>query len=320
MVSVTTPTNPTPQPQAHTQPPAQTQALNIIEHCNNTNNKTPLTTPPVVSQDDHDSDIDDLLKEYEDFANDEFSFDDLPPGYRFCPTDVELIRFYLNKKVSNEPLPPNQIVETNLYGYNPEFLAANYKKCGENELYFFTPRDRKYLNGVRPNRATGDGYWKATGVDKPIIFDETLIGYKKALVFYQGKPPNGTKTDWIMHEFRVDTPPRDKRNPSDMRLDDSVLCRIYKKTDPKTKSNRKSTWINIKKGMELEEPLLDLFFDTFPFDTFPFDTFPPGYRFCPTDNELVRFYLNKKVSNEPLPPNQIVETNLYHHNPEFLAS
>ena len=61
--------------------------------------------------------------------------------------------------------------------------------------------------------------------------------------------------------------------------------------------------------MELEEALLDLFFDTF----------PPGYRFCPTDDELVRFYLNKKVSNEPLPPNQIVETNLYHHNPEFLA-
>ena len=121
MVSVTTPTNPTPQPQAHTQSPAQTQALNIIEHCNK---KTPLTTPPVVSQDDHDSDIDDLLKEYEDFANDEFSFDDLPPGYRFCPTDVELIRFYLNKKVSNEPLPPNQIVETNLYSYNPEFLAG----------------------------------------------------------------------------------------------------------------------------------------------------------------------------------------------------
>ena len=68
------------------------------------------------------------------------------------------------------------------------------------------------------------------------------------------------------------------------------------------------------KGMELEEALLDLFFETF-----PFDTFPPGYRFCPTDDELVRFYLNKKVSNEPLPPNQIVETNLYHHNPEFLA-
>ena len=89
-------------------------------------------------------------------------------------------------------------------------------------MYFFTPRDRKYLNGVRPNRAAGDGYWKATGADKHVIFNEALIGYRKALVFYQGKPPNGTKTNWIMHEFRVATPPQDNRSPGDMKV-----CKFY---------------------------------------------------------------------------------------------
>ena len=85
---------------------------------------------------------------------------------------------------------------------------------GEAEWYFFSPRDRKYPNGVRPNRAAGSGYWKATGTDKPITLSaaagsstessgRAMIGVKKALVFYKGRPPKGMKTSWIMHEYRL---------------------------------------------------------------------------------------------------------------------
>jgi hypothetical protein len=76
---------------------------------------------------------------------------------------------------------------------------------GEEEWYFFTPRDRKYPKGLRPNRAAGAGYWKATGTDKPILTSCGLksIGVKKALVFYKGRPPKGSKTDWIMNEYRL---------------------------------------------------------------------------------------------------------------------
>ena len=74
---------------------------------------------------------------------------------------------------------------------------------GENEWYFFTPRDRKYPNGIRPNRATLSGYWKATGTDKAIYSGAKYVGIKKALVFYKGRPPKGSKTDWIMHEYRL---------------------------------------------------------------------------------------------------------------------
>jgi hypothetical protein len=76
---------------------------------------------------------------------------------------------------------------------------------GEKEWYFFSPRERKYLNGARPNRAAGSGYWKATGTDKAILSAPTgeNVGVKKALVFYRGKPPRGVKTDWIMHEYRL---------------------------------------------------------------------------------------------------------------------
>ena len=76
---------------------------------------------------------------------------------------------------------------------------------GEKEWYFFSPRDRKYPNGSRPNRAAGSGYWKATGTDKSISIHggKQKVGVKKALVFYTGKAPKGDKTNWIMHEYRL---------------------------------------------------------------------------------------------------------------------
>lgn len=76
---------------------------------------------------------------------------------------------------------------------------------GEKEWYFYCPRDRKYRNSARPNRVTGAGFWKATGTDRPIYSSEgtKCIGLKKSLVFYKGRAAKGTKTDWMMHEFRL---------------------------------------------------------------------------------------------------------------------
>ena len=84
-------------------------------------------------------------------------------------------------------------------------LPSEKALFGRKEWYFFTPRDRKYPNGSRPNRAAGRGYWKATGADKPITPKgcARAAGIKKALVFYSGKAPRGVKTDWIMHEYRL---------------------------------------------------------------------------------------------------------------------
>lgn len=89
---------------------------------------------------------------------------------------------------------------------------------GENEWYFFSPRDRKYPNGVRPNRATVSGYWKATGTDKAIHSGSKYVGVKKALVFYKGKPPKGIKTDWIMHEYRLNDSKRVHKQDKSMRV------------------------------------------------------------------------------------------------------
>ncbi|ESQ28296.1 hypothetical protein EUTSA_v10018997mg [Eutrema salsugineum] len=157
------------------------------------------------------------------------SSSNLPPGFRFHPTDEELIVHYLRNQTMSKPCPVSIIPEVDIYKFDPWQLPEK-TEFGENEWYFFSPRDRKYPNGVRPNRAAVSGYWKATGTDKAIHSGSSNVGVKKALVFYKGRPPKGIKTDWIMHEYRLHDPrkPSTKRNGS-MRLDEWVLCRIYKK-------------------------------------------------------------------------------------------
>ncbi|EOY17972.1 NAC domain protein, putative [Theobroma cacao] len=167
-------------------------------------------------------------------TNEKEFLDTLPPGYRFKPRDEELVVHYLRKKAHNKPLPPNIIKEVELYKHSPDELTRdqNNNKSTKpvTEWYFFTPRERKYCNGLRPNRAAGDGFWKATGADTSVRFQGTIVGFKKTLVFYRGKPPKGEKTTWIMHEFVLSNPPERKRgSKDDMRLDDWVLCRLYKK-------------------------------------------------------------------------------------------
>lgn len=84
------------------------------------------------------------------------------------------------------------------------FGVAGKASMGEREWYFFSLRDRKYPTGLRTNRATEAGYWKTTGKDKEIFRGSVLVGMKKTLVFYRGRAPKGEKTNWVMHEYRLE--------------------------------------------------------------------------------------------------------------------
>lgn len=80
---------------------------------------------------------------------------------------------------------------------------------GGKDWYFYSQRDRKYATGLRTNRATASGYWKATGKDRPVHSkgmsgSSSLVGMRKTLVFYRGRAPKGKKSEWVMHEFRLE--------------------------------------------------------------------------------------------------------------------
>ncbi|XP_019076035.1 NAC domain-containing protein 1 [Vitis vinifera] len=179
------------------------------------------------------------------FKNKDEFLNSMPPGYRFSPTDEEAILYFLRPKIENKPLPINGIMEVNIYQYDPEDLTALFPPCGNHkdgidQWFFFTPRDRKYPNGMRPSRRAGKGYWKAIGGDKAVKCENQTIGYRKVLVFCRGNAPKGEKTNWIMYEFRGKEPPRSP-SANTMRLD-IVLSKIYKQPN-KPLTRRSSTHV-----------------------------------------------------------------------------
>ncbi|XP_039119620.1 NAC domain-containing protein 83-like [Dioscorea cayenensis subsp. rotundata] len=146
----------------------------------------------------------------------------LPPGFRFHPTDEELVDQYLKRKALGLTLPSFIIPEIDLSEHDPWDLPGPM----EQEKYFFNLREAKYRTGSRNNRKTISGYWKATGRDKPVVISKNnqVVGMKKVLVFYKGKPLHGSKTIWIMHEYRLNSGLIDNMNSYDW-----VLCRIFMK-------------------------------------------------------------------------------------------
>ncbi|GFP95057.1 transcription factor jungbrunnen 1 [Phtheirospermum japonicum] len=146
------------------------------------------------------------------------------PGFRFHPTEEELLEFYLRRKVEGKHFNVELITFLDLYRYDPWELPG-LAAIGEKEWYFYVPRDRKYRNGDRPNRVTTSGYWKATGADRTIRSENLRsIGLKKTLVFYSGKAPKGIRTSWIMNEYRLPLHETERLQKAEI-----SLCRVYKR-------------------------------------------------------------------------------------------
>ncbi|GAA0170966.1 hypothetical protein LIER_25114 [Lithospermum erythrorhizon] len=200
----------------------------------------------------------------------------VPPGFRFHPTEEELLQYYLKKKVAQETIDFDVIRDVDLNKLEPWDIQENCRigSTPQNDWYFFSHKDKKYPTGTRTNRATAAGFWKATGRDKVIYSNSTRIGMRKTLVFYKGRAPHGQKSDWIMHEYRLDDNATDHN--TDMYNNDleeatqeegCVICRIFKKKmhhkklieSPKSISGSTSVDTNVQNTDQgtLEQMLLE---------------------------------------------------------------
>ncbi|KAJ1268557.1 hypothetical protein BS78_07G144200 [Paspalum vaginatum] len=178
----------------------------------------------------------------------------LPPGFRFFPTDEELITCYLARKAMDASFTTAAIRDVDLYKSEPWDLPCDQQAVaagGEDlqEGYFFCTRGSKYPSGVRARRATRLGYWKSTGKDKAVhscrAAGGRLVGTRKTLVFYRGRAPRGEKTGWVMHEYAMG----DRSSSALLRGAQSewVICKVFM---------RKHS-MNDSKQLETEEAVHD---------------------------------------------------------------
>ncbi|CAN8244289.1 unnamed protein product [Cochlearia groenlandica] len=157
---------------------------------------------------------------------------ELTIGFRFYPTEEELITFYLRNHLEekSDDSMHRVIPVFDVFEVEPSHLpnVAGERCRGDSEQwFFFVPRQDRETRGGKPSRTTCSGYWKATGSPGPVFSkDSKMIGVKKTMVFYKGKAPTGRKTKWKMNEYKVVDQTVNVSTIPMLRHEFS-LCRVY---------------------------------------------------------------------------------------------
>ncbi|KAK4436994.1 NAC domain-containing protein JA2 [Sesamum alatum] len=157
----------------------------------------------------------------------------VPVGWRFAPTDEELILSYLTKKVFVGSLPAWVIEEIDadeFYSKHPKDLVENVS--GEREWYFFINRDEYFHGKMEKNRWVGNriGYWKSIAKENPIRDAKGNVFAFKIRYTYFSANPKHKRTHWRMEEFRLLK--RSKENiEEDFHIEEWVVARITRGED-----------------------------------------------------------------------------------------
>ncbi|XP_007027833.2 PREDICTED: NAC domain-containing protein 90 isoform X1 [Theobroma cacao] len=189
--------------------------------------------------------------------------EDMPPGFRFYPTEEELISFYLHHKLESEREDLNRLMDrvipiVNIYEFNPwDLPQLSLYLCHKDpeQWFFFIPRQESEARGGRPKRLTTTGYWKATG-SPGCVYSSTNrpIGVKRTMVFYNGRAPNGRKTEWKMIEYKAIVEAAASSNGATPTLrHEFSLCRVYKKSKCLRSFDRRPP----AEGVQIRDPAAD---------------------------------------------------------------
>ncbi|XP_027090070.1 NAC domain-containing protein 41 isoform X2 [Coffea arabica] len=143
---------------------------------------------------------------------------EVPCGCRFDPTDEELMVYLRNKIMGGRDDLPDYISTADVFGTSPNQLPF-----GQNDDVF-----------------TGDGYWTPTS-EEAICIDGQVDGYKKEFTYYCGTEHPGNRTNWYIHQFRLNPDVYGASavgNNLDYKISSVVACMVFRK-EAVVQSNRR---------------------------------------------------------------------------------
>jgi hypothetical protein len=124
------------------------------------------------------------------------------PGFRFLPT-VEEIFMFLRMKAKGEPLPHDEVGESDIYGNREPWVL--FDPTVKKQFFVFTKLKKKSKS--RMDRVAGCGTWKIEHTQE--VRDRKtnkVTGLEKSFVFkYTKNKAKGTDRNghWIMKEFSL---------------------------------------------------------------------------------------------------------------------
>ncbi|CAL9007629.1 unnamed protein product, partial [Prunus brigantina] len=144
------------------------------------------------------------------------------PGYKFSPTDEELVGFYLKKAIEGKDAKfRDRIPVIDVCNHKPSDLPA----------FFFSQPDYRYKNSKRCNRSTDEGFYKSTGKVREIKAEQSqaVIGTKRILSYYEGRAPQAKKTKYVMHEYSLTKTKLAQLGAQNNQQGELVLCHLKNK-------------------------------------------------------------------------------------------
>ncbi|XP_030538269.1 protein NTM1-like 9 isoform X4 [Rhodamnia argentea] len=174
-----------------------------------------------------------------------------PVGLRFKPTEYELVRHHLTRKLRGEIEAICLIPELYIYDWEPPELFARYNELSSipsdgSECFFFCPHRHKR------KRKTECGFWKETCTKRVVQAPDTgeEIGLRRSLVYHTGRQRNARRTNLSMYEYHLKSNVSDSAIPDPMAL---VLCHITNRKSERAKSATASTSTDLSGPCNLDD-------------------------------------------------------------------